>query len=585
MQETESDEIAICMICSKQMDIAHLPPFTKIACVGCNEQFHVKRRFGQYVLQRKQGSGGMSIVYAASENNLGREVAIKILNDSSSICEDRIKQFEQEARIMALLSHPNIVTIYTVGENFERYYIAMELISGMSMEEIFNESGKMEQEALLPLMRGVVSGLYAAHEKGLLHRDIKPGNILIDNRGVARIVDFGLALVTKGGKVKADEVWATAYYVPPETLNQQEEDFRSDIYALCATMYHMLSGEPPFDSKTKCTKELAEIKKSITPLGEKCPELNPVVCAIVDKGMSYDSDQRFSSYDQLHECLQYAEDNIGNDDVGLPTVLLPAKRSWKDWKIQLPLVASVVAIVVLGLGAGAFVYKDRIFAFEDEVSSADFVIEDRELKKKVDSGYLSLKKSIVSGDYLSAMDEAYHLSHLEGHPEPSSVFCDMHCYIAALLTGDETMYDGTHTELEDYVEGLAEASEEIVSSRVDYLGRDKVALLLFATALYDAEHGRFNEAEAEFKKFIDPDFMRNNTHRDGRNFQIINHYKKIARNYLVDIQMIKKMKSLKEAAGNTIQKRKQLGVVQAYKGKTKLSTFSQVKENTLARLK
>ena len=226
------------------MDVTEVAPFTNVECSGCGSQTRVKRDFGPYTLVRRQGVGGMSLVFVAHDNTLQRELALKILNQDQSRSEKRIAQFEEEARITASISHPHVGRVFTTGRSFGRFYIAMELVGGGHLEQKIHEQGAIPEADVLPFAIEIAQGLRAAHARGLIHRDIKPGNILFDAEGHAKIVDFGLALVTKGGTATADEIWATPYYVPPETIDGAAEDFRADIYALGATLYHALAGRP-----------------------------------------------------------------------------------------------------------------------------------------------------------------------------------------------------------------------------------------------------------------------------------------------------------------------------------------------------
>ena len=225
------------------MDVSAVAPFSNVECPNCGKHTRVKREFGPYTLVRRHAIGGMSMVFVAHDNTLDREVALKILSEEFSADERRIAAFEEEARITASFSHPNVVRVLTTGRAFDRFYIAMELVPGGHFEHQIRERGKIPEIEMLPLAIEVAQGLKAAHAAGLIHRDVKPGNILLDAEGHAKLVDFGLALVTQGGKAQATELWATPYYVPPETVEGHAEDFRSDIYAFGATLYHALCRE------------------------------------------------------------------------------------------------------------------------------------------------------------------------------------------------------------------------------------------------------------------------------------------------------------------------------------------------------
>jgi eukaryotic-like serine/threonine-protein kinase len=298
------ETIAHCPSCKNPMNVAAVAPFSNVDCPTCGAQSRVKVNFGPYTLVRRHALGGMSMVFVAHDPTLDREVALKILSEDFSADERRIAAFEEEARITASFSHPNVVRVLTTGKAFGRLYIAMELVPGGHFEHQIRERGKIPQEEMLPLAIEVAEGLRAAHAAGLIHRDVKPGNILLDAEGHAKIVDFGLALVTQGGKAQAKEIWATPYYVPPETIEGHPEDFRSDIYAFGATLYHALAGVPSFPGETMSTPVLREAKKKIVPLGLAEPSLSEELCQIVDQAMAYSPADRFSSYDELIRRLE-----------------------------------------------------------------------------------------------------------------------------------------------------------------------------------------------------------------------------------------------------------------------------------------
>ncbi len=349
------DEIANCSVCQCSMDITMLAPFTNVACPECGEHNRVNTDVGSYVLMKRQGIGGMSLVFGAVDKTLGRQVAIKILNEDYSMDEKRIEQFEQEARITAAMSHPHIVKVFTVGQAFRRFFIAMELVAGDSLEKKMEDEGKLPESDILQWAQQIADGLNAANEAGLIHRDIKPGNILFDLEGHVKIVDFGLALVTQGGKAQADEIWATPYYVPPEALDNAEEDFRSDIYALGASLFHALSGQPPFTTETRSTTELKDLKRDLPSLKETAPWLSDETCEVIDKSMSFEMDDRYDSYQELIDALHYAESSVNNDGEKPPLGSAErAKRRFKSKKKQGKLLAAVAGLGVLVVGGILF---------------------------------------------------------------------------------------------------------------------------------------------------------------------------------------------------------------------------------------
>lgn len=300
------DDIAYCHACGTAMDVSKVAPFSNVECPVCLKHTRVKREFGPYTLLRRHAIGGMSMVFVGQDNTLDREVALKILSEDFSADEKRIASFEEEAQITAAISHPHVVRVFKTGKAFGRFYIAMELVPGGHLEHQIKERGSLPEIEALKLALEVADGLRAAHAAGLIHRDIKPGNILLDSAGSAKIVDFGLALMTKGGVAKPDELWATPYYVPPETIEGLEEDYRADIYAFGATFYHVLAGKPPCTEESMDTTQLREAKRNVIPLGAACPKLNMETAAVIENAMAYDPKSRFSSYDDLIDSLQTA---------------------------------------------------------------------------------------------------------------------------------------------------------------------------------------------------------------------------------------------------------------------------------------
>lgn len=281
------------------LDARKVPPFTNVQCTTCGESMRAKCVFGPYTLIRREAVGGMSHVFIAKDHTLDREVAVKILSENYSADKRRVKAFKEEAKVTASFSHPNVVRVLTTGEAYGRLYIAMEYVSGGHLEKHIKERGLIPEIEMLPIAIDVAQGLNAASATGRLHRDVKPGNILLDHLGNAKIVDFGLALRTHGGKAYASEIWATPYYVSPETIQGSPEDIRSDIYAFGATLYHALTGKVTCGDRTMPSSALVEAKRKIVPLRDIMPNLSDGICRVVEKAIAFDPKDRFSSYDEI----------------------------------------------------------------------------------------------------------------------------------------------------------------------------------------------------------------------------------------------------------------------------------------------
>ncbi|MEG0025399.1 MAG: protein kinase [Akkermansia sp.] len=316
MPPIEKETITVnCPHCGTVMDVTELKPFAMAVCPGCEGMSRVRETMGSYVINGKIGVGGVSIVYCAQDSILGREVALKILNETYAVHEERIKRFELEAQIMAKVQHPNMVKIYGVGQAQGYFYIAMELVDGHDLETIMNDSGAIPEIDVLRIAIQMAEGLRAAWSAGMLHRDIKPANVLIDSAGVAKIVDFGLSLL-QDQKDEDEAIWVTPFYASPEALLRESEDFHSDMYAIGATLSHLLVGKIPVANLPQNAQDLWEAKKNFPSIIEWYPEVSPMTGRIIDRLMEFRVENRYANYDDLLTDLNHAQDELlkGGED-------------------------------------------------------------------------------------------------------------------------------------------------------------------------------------------------------------------------------------------------------------------------------
>lgn len=253
---------------------------------------------GQYEIVGMLGEGGMSQVFRAVDRNLGREVALKVLHQSLSSDSALTSMFEREAKLTASIVHPNVVKVYTVGVDHGYFFIAMEVVNATSLEQLITSKGALSESEVLAIALDVTSGLKAAYGEDLIHRDIKPGNMLVTGEGTTKLVDFGLA-VQQGGEDESEDLWATPFYVPPEKLDGEPDTFKGDIYSLGATLYHALAGKPPFEANTSSMEELKEIKKNVVDLKSAAPGLSKQTIKLVEKMMAYSPADRYQSYEEV----------------------------------------------------------------------------------------------------------------------------------------------------------------------------------------------------------------------------------------------------------------------------------------------
>ncbi|MCW1883269.1 serine/threonine protein kinase [Luteolibacter flavescens] len=512
-------EIAYCHACGTSMDVGQVAPFSNVECPSCGKHTRVKREFGPYTLLRRHAIGGMSVVFVAQDNTLDREVIVKILNEEYGNDEKRIAAFEEEARITASFSHPHVVRVFTTGRAFGHFYIAMELVPGGHFEHHIRERGSIPEAELLPLAIQVAAGLKAAQAAGLIHRDMKPGNILLDATGNAKIVDFGLALVTKGGKAQATEIWATPYYVPPETIEGLPEDFRSDMYAFGATLYHALAGKPPCDEESMDTNKLREVKRKILPLAKCAASVSPETCAAVDRAMAHDPALRFRSYDDLLGALEAARQRLAAGAAMSPAKAGNGSKRGGHGSEKLALAAAAVLIFGAVGFAGWWIMREepKPVISQGNTSPIPVAVDPSggESSAQVGSVYRSAGEALRAGDYAKARNLFSEVRDLPGVLQPTGSWAACEVVIAAYLDGksDEARQEAetaadhirgaaglpevTRSLLMDGLEGI-EGFRPIVWSSEDPAPNGAALLVSLIAGLKNWEHGMIDLAMPHF---------------------------------------------------------------------------------------
>ncbi|MFO1485157.1 MAG: serine/threonine-protein kinase [Verrucomicrobiaceae bacterium] len=293
------------------------------------------------MIVRQIGEGGMSRVFEAEDETLGRRVALKILNRQYSRDSVRLEQFRQEAHITANVTHPNVIKLYSVGYDQGYFYIAMELVGGGSLEQRIRREGHLKEEDAMRIGREVAEGLRAAQQLSLIHRDVKPANILFTETGTAKVVDFGLALFANRGNDQSGEIWATPYYVAPEKVIENKEDFRSDIFSLGATLYHAMTGNPPHKADTNSIEDLRRIKSRRVTLGDSGLRFSPRTEHVINGMLCFRPEERFSNYDEVVDELRLAEGLL--DSSGVRRRLFSRRAK---------LFGSIAAAIALAYGVG-----------------------------------------------------------------------------------------------------------------------------------------------------------------------------------------------------------------------------------------
>lgn len=247
------------------------------------------RRLGDFQIVRLLGEGGMGEVYLAEQISLQRPVALKVLRQDLLDDESYLHRFEAEAKAVAPIHHPNIVSVYAIGEEEGVRYIALEYVQGMNLRDYLNRKGPLEPSVFVNVLRKVAAALEAAAERDIVHRDIKPDNVLITKKGEVKVADFGLARQTGGEELRLTQTgvtMGTPLYMSPEQLHGQQVDGRSDVYSLGVMSYHMLAGRPPFHGETAVAVALQHVSATPTPLEEIRPDVPVELCRLVERMMA-----------------------------------------------------------------------------------------------------------------------------------------------------------------------------------------------------------------------------------------------------------------------------------------------------------
>lgn len=258
---------------------------------------------GRYEIESKIGQGGMSTVYRASDTKLGRNVAIKVLKEEFSSDEEFVEKFKNEAQSVASLIHPNIVAAYDAIDEGELHYIIMELVEGVSLKDYIQKKGVLSNEETIDIALKTAEGISCAHKAGIIHRDIKPQNIIVTSDGTVKVADFGIAKAVTGETIST-AVLGSAHYISPEQAKSGTADARSDIYSLGITMYEMITGKYPFDGDNTVSVVMAHINTAMVPPIVHNKEMYPALSDIILRCTRKNPRERYQNADELVQDLK-----------------------------------------------------------------------------------------------------------------------------------------------------------------------------------------------------------------------------------------------------------------------------------------
>ncbi len=339
---------------------------------------------GRYRIARRIGSGGMADVYAAEDTHLGREVALKVLHRRFAQDQEFVERFRREAKAAAGLSHPNVVGVYDRGEHEGTYYIAMELLGGRTLKDIVATGAPLPQRQVIDIGNQVLQAAGFAHRHGVIHRDFKPHNVIVDAAGHAKVTDFGIARAGASEMTETGSIMGTAHYLSPEQAQGHSVTAASDLYSIGVMLYEMLAGRLPFEGDSAVAIALKHLSEQPTPLSQLRPDVHPALEAVVMAALAKDPAQRWQSADDFAQGLEAARaqidaaDNGGEGTTAFVPIPLPAgdgdgdgtgavaavgepsekRRRWPWFTLGL-LALALAGVLAFLLATGAFTTEKR----------------------------------------------------------------------------------------------------------------------------------------------------------------------------------------------------------------------------------
>lgn len=324
----------------------------------------------RYILIKKLGEGGMADVYLAQDSFLNREVAVKILRGKLSLDPVALLRFQREANAASRLNHPNIVEIFDVGEDKGQHYIVMEYVRGNSLKELISQRGAMDKQEALQIMDQLMCAIIDAHKNNIIHRDIKPQNIMVKDDGTVKIADFGIATVSDAVQLtQADTVLGSVHYLAPELARGENASFQSDIYALGITFYELVTGKVPYTGEAPvqiAMKHMREDLPSVRDFNSTIPQaMENVIIKATAKNKAYRYKSASEMYEDLMNCLkdkykdvakvEFSTESLNDNTIMIEQVahMTPSKTKRKIGVI--PALIGIVFIALVGMSVYGFI--------------------------------------------------------------------------------------------------------------------------------------------------------------------------------------------------------------------------------------
>jgi beta-lactam-binding protein with PASTA domain/predicted Ser/Thr protein kinase len=303
---------------------------------------------GRYRIVYRLGSGGMADVYCAEDTQLGRKVALKLLYPRFAEDAEFVERFRREASSAAGLQHPNVVQVFDRGEWDGTYYIAMEYLEGRNLKQVVRDHGALEPALAGDIVLQILKAARFAHRRGVVHRDIKPHNVIVDDEGRAKVTDFGIARAGASDMTETGSIMGTAQYLSPEQAQGHPVDARADLYSIGIVLYELLTGAPPFDADSPVTIALKQVSEDPVPPAQLNPAVPPALDAVVMRALRKHPDERYQDADAFIAALEDALSGRAVERIAVaedPVAALEEedRRNWGR--------IALIALVVLALAA------------------------------------------------------------------------------------------------------------------------------------------------------------------------------------------------------------------------------------------
>ena len=326
----------------------------------------------RYKVLNRIGSGGMADVYCAEDLQLGRRVALKLLYRRFAEDEEFVERFRREASSAAGLQHPNVVAVFDRGEFDGTYYIAMEFLEGRSLKQVVRQEGALEPDRAIDLVIQILKAARFAHRRGIVHRDIKPHNVIVDDEGRAKVTDFGIARAGASDMTETGSIMGTAQYLSPEQAQGHPVDARADLYSIGVVLYELLTGRVPFDAESAVTIALKQVSEEPVPPSELNPAVSDQLEDVVMRALQKDPAYRFADAEEFITALEAARGiPPGTGEYtriaphtgtypGLPGAVAELERQdrrnlrWLWWLLAL------LALVGIGIGAYLLLVPEKV---------------------------------------------------------------------------------------------------------------------------------------------------------------------------------------------------------------------------------